>query len=224
MAVKSGELADYFTTARSFDQDRVAAAETSRRFAWVVASAACVLAGCAVLGVAALSPLKTVEPFVVRVDNATGVVDVVSGLSDAVGTYDEKVTKFFAAGYVRAREGFTFAESESNFRAATLMSVPNEQARFAASYRGGNPDSPQVIYGRSGTSKIQIKSISLLNKSVASVRYARVSSRGEEVRTTHWVATLNFSYANAPMAESDRLVNPLGFVVAEYRSDPEQVQ
>jgi type IV secretion system protein VirB8 len=38
---------------------------------------------------------------------------------------------------------------------------------------------------------------------------------------THWVATLTYAYVNAPTAANDRLVNPLGFLVSEYRADPE---
>jgi type IV secretion system protein VirB8 len=51
----------------------------------------------------------------------------------------------------------------------------------------------------------------------------RTITRGEEVRTTHWVATLTFAYVNAPMSSTDRLVNPLGFAVSEYRADPEAI-
>jgi type IV secretion system protein VirB8 len=51
----------------------------------------------------------------------------------------------------------------------------------------------------------------------------RTVTRGNDVRTTHWVATLTFSYVNAPMSSTDRLVNPLGFVVSEYRADPEAI-
>lgn len=90
-------------------------------------------------------------------------------------------------------------------------------------YRGGNPESPQNTYGRSATARIRIASISLINQNVVSVRYMRTITRGDEVRTTHWVATLTFSYVNAPMSSTDRLVNPLGFAVSEYRADPETI-
>ena len=142
----------------------------------------------------------------------------------AAGRYDEAVTKFFAARYVRAREGYVTSEAEENFKTASLLSTQPEQARFAALYRGGNPESPQNIYGRSATARISVKAISLINKSVVSVRYLRTVTRGDDVRTTHWVATLTFAYVNAPMSTTDRLVNPLGFVVSEYRSDPEVLQ
>ncbi|WP_313614913.1 virB8 family protein [Agrobacterium sp.] len=221
--VNTDSLKSYFDKARRFDQDRLIQVERSVRIAWFVAISASVVAVVSVFAIAGLTPLKTVEPFVVRVDNSTGIVDVVSALTSTAGTYDEAVTKYFAARYVRAREGYVWSEREDNFRTVALLSTQPEQSRFAASYRGSNPDSPQNTYGRSTTSRINIVSISLINTNVASVRYMRILTRGDDVRTTHWVATLTFSYVNAPMSSTDRLVNPLGFVISEYRADPEAI-
>ncbi|MQW56989.1 virB8 family protein [Sinorhizobium meliloti] len=221
--VSADELKTYLEKARRFDQDRVIQVERSARIAWSLAIVAGILAGASIFAVAALTPLKTIEPFVVRVDNSTGIVDVVSALTSTAGTYDEAVTKYFAAKYVRAREGYVWSEAEENFRTVALLSTQREQARFSAIYRGSNPDSPQNTYGRSATARISIASISLINPNVVSVRYMRTITRGEEVQPTHWVATLTFSYVNSPMSSTDRLVNPLGFAVSEYRADPEAI-
>ncbi|NYJ13096.1 type IV secretion system protein VirB8 [Rhizobium leguminosarum] len=221
--VTTDSLKSYFEKARRYDQDRMIQVERSARIAWFVAVCAGTLAAVSVSAIAGLTPLKTIEPFVVRVDNSTGIVDVVSALTSTAGTYDEAVTKYFAAKYVRAREGYVWSEGGENFRTVALLSTQPEQTRFAALYRGSNPDSPQIIYGRSATSRINIVSISLINANVVSVRYMRTVTRGDDVRTTHWVATLTFSYANAPMSSTDRLINPLGFVVSEYRADPEAI-
>ena len=129
-----------------------------------------------------------------------------------------------AARYVRAREGFQFAEAKDNFQEVSLLSAAPEQLRFAAVYRGSNPESPQQVYGRSAVARVTIKSISAINKNVIAVRYLREVRRGEEVKTTHWIATLTYAYAKSPASTGDRLVNPLGFTVSEYRSDPEVVQ
>ncbi|TZG32257.1 virB8 family protein [Agrobacterium sp. B1(2019)] len=222
--VTADNLKSYFDKARRFDQDRMIQVERSNRIAWSIAIVSGIVAGIAVFAVAGLTPLKTVEPFVVRVDNSTGIVDVVSALTSTAGTYDEAVTKYFAAKYVRAREGYVWSEAQENFRTVALLSTQAEQTRFSALYRGTNPQSPQNIYGRGATARIDIASISLINENVVSVRYMRTIRRGEEVRTTHWVASLTYSYANAPMLSTDRLVNPLGFVVSEYRADPEEVR
>ncbi len=97
-----------------------------------MATVASLLACVSVAAVVALTPLKTVEPFVIRVDNSTGIVEVVSALSSAAGTYDEEVTKYFAARYVRAREGYVWSDAEENFRIASLMSNSAEQQRFSS--------------------------------------------------------------------------------------------
>ncbi|MET3616006.1 type IV secretion system protein VirB8 [Rhizobium aquaticum] len=222
--VTTDNLKSYFDKARRFDQDRMIQIERSNRIAWSIAVVSGFVAGVSVLAIAGLTPLKTVEPFVVRVDNSTGIVDVVSALTSTAGTYDEAVTKYFAAKYVRAREGYVWSEAQENFRTIALLSTQAEQTRFAGMYRGSNPESPQNIYGRAATVRIDIASISLINQNVVSVRYMRTITRGEDVRTTHWVASLTYSYANAPMSSTDRLVNPLGFVVSEYRADPEEVR
>jgi type IV secretion system protein VirB8 len=221
--VPVNDLKLYFEKARRFDQDRMIQAQRSMRVAWFVAIVAGILAATSIFAVAALTPLKSVEPFVVRVDTSTGIVDVVSALTSSAGTYDEAVTKYFAAKYVRAREGYVWSEAKENFRTVALLSTQPEQARFSAFYRGSNPQSPQNTFGHSGKVRISIASISLINSNVVSVRYVRKTVGGNEDKTTHWVATLTFSYVNAPMSWSDRLVNPLGFAVSEYRADPEVV-
>ena len=66
--VPASELKRYFDEARRWDQDRLASALRSRRLAWTAAGAAALLATAATAAVALLAPLKTVEPFVIRVD------------------------------------------------------------------------------------------------------------------------------------------------------------
>lgn len=114
------------------------------RLAWGVAAAASTLAFVSIGAVTALTPLKTVEPFVIRVDNATGIVDVVSTLKDEPQSYDEAIAKYFLGQYVRAREGYSFVEAPANFRTVSLLSTQAERARFSSLYRGSNPESPQV--------------------------------------------------------------------------------
>ena len=137
-------LKAYFDEAKGWDADRLRAAERSRRLAWSVAAFAGGLATVAVGAVAALAPLKTVAPFVVRVDRSTGGVEVVSALkSGAPLSYDEAVTKHFLAQYVRAREGWLAPAAEANFRQVSIMSTPAEQARWADAFRPINPASPR---------------------------------------------------------------------------------
>lgn len=223
--VPSAELEAYFAEARSWDQDRLAAAVRSRRLAWVVAAVAAGLAGAAMTAVAVLTPLKTVEPYVVRVDRTTGAVEVLRGLSTTgPQNYDEAVTKSFLATYVRAREGWLPQAAEANFRQVSIMSTPDEQQRWAIAYRPANPASPQVVYGPAADAQIAIRAVSFVAPGVANVRFHRLVRRGAQAEDTDWIATVAFAYTKAPMSEGDRLRNPLGFQVSSYRADPEVVR
>jgi len=223
--VRDGELAAYFAEAKRWDQDRLAAALRSRRLAWIAALAASALAAIAVGAVAALAPLKSVEAFVVRVDRTTGAVEVMTALSGPQGaTYDEAVSKYFIGLYVRAREGWLPQAAEENFRQVAILSTPAEQERWADAFRPANPTSPQTLWGPGAESLISVRAISFISPKVASIRFHRTLRQAEQTTESDWVATLAFTYVKAPMAEADRLRNPLGFQVVSYRSDPEVVR
>ena len=218
------DFAAYLKEARSFDYDSRIAAERSTRLAWLIAGAASVLALTSVAAVGVMAPLKEVVPFVIRVDQASGVPEVMTRLSEDTTTYDEAVTRYFLARYVREREGYTYAEREAIFHEVTLMSSPEEQARFAAYFNGSNPKSPQYAYGTDTTAEIRIRSISFLNDGLAQVRFYKteVTEREDLRARSLWVSSIEFDFdAAADISAEDRTINPLGFVVSSYRADPE---
>lgn len=223
--VPTSDLKAYFAEARTWDHDRLAAAYRSRRLAWVVAGLAGALAAASVAAIATLTPLKTVEPYVVRVDRTTGAVDVLRGLSGPQPmSYDEAVTKSFLATYVRARESWLPPAAEANFRQVSIMSTAEEQQRWALAFRPTNPASPQVAYGPAADAQVAIRAITFVAPGVANVRFHRTVRRGGQLEDSDWIATAAFAYTRAPMGEADRLRNPLGFQVASYRADPEVVR
>ncbi|NSX56798.1 virB8 family protein [Sulfitobacter sp. 1151] len=225
MMTDDAEIKQYLKEARSFDYDLRLRSDRSRRLAWMVAGVSGAIAVAACTAVAMLAPLKTVEPFVIRVDSATGVPEVMTSLSDGQEEYDEAVSKYFLARYVRVREGYSFATREAIFREVQLLSSRDEQAEFSQSYNASNPDSPQFIYGRNGKADVAIRSIAFIGEDLAQVRFARtVTQRDESVRTL-WVATVQFNFqSDAIISDQDRLINPLGFIVTDYRADPEVVE
>ena len=158
----------------------------------------------------------------VRVDRATGAVDVMTALKDERPlTYDEAVTKHFLAQNVRAREGWLAPAASADFEQVAIMSTPAEQQRWAALVDADAPESPQNLYGAQAQVEIEIRAISFINDQVAAVRFHRRVRRPGQMTLSDWVATVAFGYTRAPMSEADRLRNPLGFQVSSYRADPE---
>jgi type IV secretion system protein VirB8 len=159
------------------------------------------------------------------VDRATGAVDVMTGLKGTDHlTYDEAVSKYFLALYVRSREGWLPQAAEQSFRQVAILSAPDEQERWADAYRPANPQSPQVLWGPGGASLIDVRAITFVSPKVANVRFHRILRQAQQTTESDWIATVAFIYTKAPMNEADRLRNPLGFQVVSYRCDPEVVR
>ncbi|MEY3201043.1 MAG: hypothetical protein RIR70_593 [Pseudomonadota bacterium] len=221
-AVAKKDFDLYLQEARSWETDKIEEIERSRKMAWRVAIASGGIAFVSVLALAALTPLKQVEPFVIRVDNSSGIVDVVAPLKDGKQNYDEAINKYFTQWYVRYREGYSKELAEDYYTTVGLMSAPQEQQKYYEWFNPKNPQSPLNLYSNYAKVKIHIKGTSFIKPTVALVRYTKEVERGgDKPQLTHWAATINFAYSGAPMSEKDRAINPLGFQVIEYRNDPD---
>ena len=117
--VPSSDLKAYFAEARSWDQDRLQAALRSKRLAWGVAGGASALAMIAVAAVAALSPLKSVQPFVVRVDRTSGAVDVIAAEQGALPDWTPAT---------QAWSSWSPADWDPYARRARFFRTPNDAA------------------------------------------------------------------------------------------------
>lgn len=223
-------LKDYFETARRWEQDALISAERSRRLAWAVAGGACLCALAASLALIALAPLKTVEPFLVRVDNATGIIDTPSRLRDAgPEDFGDAVRRYYLGRYVSAYEGFSSAELQPNFDTVSAMSSAPVQNDYSQWLSSNNPHSPQTVYGASARAIIKIKSIQLTTSDIATVRYAKIIKQApqwaEIGEPTHWVATITYKVQpKNELSLGEQLINPIRFTVLSYRNDPEAVR
>jgi type IV secretion system protein VirB8 len=216
------DLKSYFAEAQSWDRDRFVAAARSRRIAWIVASVAIALAIVAVLAIMALTPLKTVVPYVVSVDRSTGATDVTQELrGDKSITYDEAIRKYFLADYVRAREGWIPQAREEFFRKVLALSTREEQARWTAFYKKDNPDSPQNQFTANDAVFVAIRSVAFISPNVAQVRFVKRLERDQQAIETPAIATITFDVLSKPETEAGRYANPLGFQVKSYRADAE---
>ncbi|WP_164707325.1 virB8 family protein [Metapseudomonas otitidis] len=198
--------------------------ERSERRAWLVAFGMFVVAAISSTGLALTGPNLRVEPFVVRVDNSTGVVDVMKGLVDGKETYDEALNRYWAQKYVRYREGYSKALRETYYTAVDVMSSEPEKRRYLDWFKPINPESPINVLGETGEASVAFKSVSFMGpkNDVAFVRFIKTVTRpGQKPEITHWASTFNFRYVGFPARESEREVNPLGFKADGYRADSE---
>ena len=213
----------YFKEARSWETSKVTQSELSRRRAWMVASGATVVALAMSATTALLATRESDPPVVIRVNDTTGAVDVVSRLKAGDTTYEEVTRKYWTELYVRSREGYSRELAEDFYATVGLMSGPVEQRRYAEYFSPKNPISPLNVFGDAAKVRIVVKSSSFIKPTVLLVRYTRLVDRPgtDRPEVSNWAATVVFKFSGAPMSEKDRRVNPLGYQVLEYRIDPD---
>lgn len=214
---------DYLDAAKSWESDAIVRARRSERIAWRVAIAGGVLAIAGVAAVAGLAPFKQVEAFIVRVDKNTGFTDVITRVDEKSMTPDEAIDKYFLSEYVNAREEYSDAIAFGNYTKIGLMSVPEEGQKYYEAFRPENPRSPLNTFGRTGKIEVKVTSISFIDQGVASVRFDREDVNKGQKGSSRWIATMTYSYEDPPHDASERLINPLGFQVSDYRLDAETV-
>ncbi|WP_161828452.1 virB8 family protein [Steroidobacter agaridevorans] len=226
---KDAALEAYFAEAASWDADRAAQAQRTLRIAWSVAGAGWVCAIVVAVALMLLTPLKRVEPFVIRVDNTSGLVDVVPVF---VGQADmpETVTRYFLDHYVSVCERFTHATAESDYEECGAFHTPQRNQAWYAQWNRSNPTSPLNIYKDGTTVRAQVTSISFFTRAsatadLAQVRYIRAtrSADGAEEQRSHWIATIQYAYGEPSKDAKVRRWNPLGFRIIDFRPEPEVI-
>lgn len=221
------DLAGYFAEAASWDADRLLQGRRTVQLALGVAGAGWLAVLVLAAALMLLMPLKRVEPFVIRVDNATGVVDVVPVYAGRSGV-PEAVTRYLLMHYVTVCERFNYATAESDYQECGSFHTAQRNQAWYALWNPNNPASPLNLY-KDGTSvRTQVTSVSFFKRAsgvadLAQVRYVKAKraagSANEEA--THWIATLQYAYADPSPDPKARGWNPLGFKIVDFRPEPE---
>ena len=217
----------YFAEATSWDTDRLVQAQRATRTAWRAAGAASICALAATVALALLLPLKRVDPFVIRVDSRTGIIDVVPVYSGQV-PMDEAVTRYFLTHYVTICERFTLTSAESDYEECGAFHGAQRNQAWYALWNPNNPHSPLNLHKDGSVVTAQVQSVSFFKRAsgladLAQVRYLKAESAGpgQPARVSHWIATIEYAYT-APAADPKvRRWNPLGFRLLDFVAEPE---
>lgn len=202
--------------------------EVSNRRAYFIAGVSVIVAILAILAVVMLTPLKQVEPYVIRVDNISGAVDIITVLDKEQISSNEAMDKYFIAQYVKKREGYFFNLLTQDYVQTQLYSSPQVAAEYRKIYEGKN--SRDQVLGNKYEVDVKIISVALGTSAgikTASVRaniiHNSISQQGAtNAGITTKIITLSYDYfLDSEAMEDARLLNPLGFKVLSYRVDDE---
>ncbi|EAI8783700.1 type IV secretion system protein, partial [Campylobacter upsaliensis] len=160
----------------------------------------------------------------IRVDNTTGMVDILTLLDEKEITQNEALDKYFISQYIKAREGYYYELLNQDYLLTQLMSSENVANEYRALYEGDN--ARDQVLKNSNEVSVQILSVVLGESNGvktstirANITTKNLSSRGTSQATK--VITLSYDYTLGKASEENRLLNPLGFKVLTYRIDNE---
>ncbi len=220
---KPKNAADIFERSMNWESARVQQIEKSERRAWFVAIVAVFVAAIMGAGMSLLGNLKETVPYVIRVDSATGVPDIVTALNADGVSYDEVMDKYWLAQYVKARETYEWYTIQKDYNTVSLLSSQIVGAEYAAQFTGDNALDKK--YGSHISAIASVLSVVPNGRGTGTVRFSKTTKRRDDAgagTVTRWVATIGYEYRNpSVMKASDRMVNPFGFQVLSYRVDPE---
>lgn len=201
-------------------------ARRSQQRAWWVAAAASVFALLALGTLLALLPLKQTVPYLVYVDKATGVTQVVDVATPTRITQDEVHARHWVTRYVQARERYVYKLLQDDYDFVMATSGPDQQKEFSRLYEPGPAKKDALLRDRV-EERIQIISPQLTPGQTgrASIRFRKETWRTgnrEPEKVEVFVADLAFDWASVRGWDAQALlVNPLGFRVNAYRVTPE---
>ncbi|EGU31279.1 TraE/VirB8-like protein [Vibrio ichthyoenteri ATCC 700023] len=221
-------VAEYLKQMQNFESDRVEFIKQQNKFAWRVAIGACLISCLSIGAVISVLPLKTVVPFLVRVDNNTGETDIVNPLSNGQETYEEKLNKFWTQQFVNMRENYYWSTLKDNAARLELLSTDDVFKQYQSYLNGVN--SPLNKFKTTRSVKVDIKGTTFLETNgqiFAQTRLTKtvIDNAGLPVAlfpVTHWIATSTFDYKKEIKREKEEQINPLGFQITSYHIDPVQ--
>jgi len=220
------EAITFIQKAKEFERSQIDAIKSSNKRAWRVAWAQMFISVLAVGAVLGLTPLKTVELFLLRVDNNTGAMDVVTSVRDIKEIkYKAAIDRFWLSQYIHFREGYDWWTVQAGYNASMLMSSPQIQNDIAGLFESAG--APYKVLKDNARVDIRVIGVSWVGD-VAQVRFERkvkmlTAEQTKAPPPQRMLATIAYRYVNKPMKDKDRLVNPAGFQVMSYRIDPEAV-
>ena len=193
-------------------------AEQANKRAYLVSGMALLVAIISVVAVCLLTPLKSVEPYVIRVDNTTGMVDIITSIKEADFSSNEALDKHFATTYVKAREGYYYDVLQSDYELVQILSYPNIASEYLKIYEG-DKSRDQILQD---DFEVQIDIVSV---SLGDSRFNEITKKKDSkniIANKAKIATLAYDYQPQSLTtEKERIKNPLGFKVSTYRIDDE---
>lgn len=171
-----------------------------------------------IISIAVVVSAKKFDPFVIQLDETTGMAKIVNPVLSDVIDGNEALAKYFIKRYVTARETYNPVDFDTEARKTIrLLSTSGVFFNYIGYIKNKEID-PTIIYGQKNTTFLIIKSWSKLDQKKYMVRFS-INETAEGKKVYNKIAVVDFDYVPMELTDAERDINPIGFQVKGYRVD-----
>jgi type IV secretion system protein VirB8 len=182
-------------------------------------SAICILAVIiAVISVTKIATSKDFDPFVIQVEENTGLAKIVTPASTDVLSMDENLTRYFIKRYLVARE--TYNPVDFGKQATNVVKLLSSGPVFWGyrSFITNKENDPSLRYGQNNSTYLNIRSWSKIEDRKYIIRFTIHENTGEG-KVYNKIAIVEYTYVAMELKEEERDINPVGFQIIGYKVD-----
>jgi type IV secretion system protein VirB8 len=205
---------------RNWYHDRYESILVQRNFLFLLVVFASVLILSSVYVVGEIAANKSIKPFVVEIEDKTGITNLVNPLTRTEFTSNQALNSYFVMQYIRSRETYDSMTYQYNYQ--TVVRLYSERQIYSDFWNNmqSNKNNPISMYGKNNSTVLKLRSIQFPEDNKAQVRFSVLESGGQKNNYPK-IVTLIFEYKELDLTIDERQVNPLGFQVTQYRIDDE---
>ncbi len=161
---------------------------------------------------------KRFDPFVIQIDDTTGIAKVVNPLSSSILSGNEALAQYFIKKYIIARETYNPVDFSTEAKRIVRLLSSNSIYWDYRGYLKNEAVDPTIKYGQKNTTYLVVKSWSKLADKKYIMRFS-INETAGAMKVFNKIVVVEFQYLPMELTESDKDVNPVGFQVTGYRMD-----
>ena len=162
--------------------------------------------------------IKRFDPFVIQIDDTTGMAKIVNPISSNVLSGNDALAQYFIRKYITSRETYNPVDFGKEAQKTVRLLSTNSIYWEYRGYLKNEEVNPSIKYGQKNTTFMLVKSWSKLDKKKFLLRFSINETAGARA-VFNKIAVVEFDYIPMELTEKDKDVNPIGFQVKGYRVD-----
>jgi len=156
---------------------------------------------------------KSLEPYVIEIEEKSGVPTIIEQETSKTLTADESIKKYFINQFIQSVIGYnprTYKQDVERVRLFTTQEI----------YKDFRQRIDVNVLGVDSRIEFKIKSIKFLNPSTVQIRILKdiISNinKGSSTESKNEIINMSFSFTNLTLNVEERLINPLSFQVTSF--------